>query len=274
MTDQTQKQRYWLFAAVIVIAVATALIFNALRDDSPTPPAAESPAVTTTPPASTPEQSPATVPPPVTEQSPTAVATPTPDTPAASTQPAAGTVGQDPTGSSPATTHGEQTPIGTTMIDGKPNYIYPAATADGPSSTTTATSAATPAEQAAETVATRWLTAVCGWTYTQPLNSNLRAATQYSISGKPLTAPAWQITKTDWPTIAANKMASTCHDITAHVDHGNQSAHAPTTLAMIITATQTLTQGTVTYQTQPVEEVRLLTLTPTGWRVGPPTAAA
>lgn len=274
MTDQTQKQRYWLFAAVIVIAVGTALILNALRDDSPVLLAPESPVVTTTPPANTPEQSPAAVPPSVTEQPPTAVATPTPDVPAASTQPGAGIVGQEPTGSSPATTHGEQTPIGTTMIDGQPNYIYPAATADGPTSTTTATSAATPAEQAAQTVGTRWLTVVCGWTYKQPWNSNLRAATQYSTSGKPLTAPAWQIAKTDWPTITANKMASTCHDITAHVDHGNQSAHAPTTLAVIITATQTLTQGSVTYLTQPVEEVRLLTLTPTGWRVGPPTAAA
>lgn len=169
--------------------------------------------------------------------------------------------------------------------DGQTYYLYPIGpneadassaanqpTDDAPDRTATP---ATKSEQQAMDTASRWVTALCTWDYRKPWNSNVTAASPLSVGGKPEQIPLWQIAKTDWPAVTAQKLASSCAGVTARVDRGNQSAVGPTKLVVAVAAEQTITQGGLgTASQQPVEEVRILSLTQLGWRVGPPTAAA
>lgn len=177
-------------------------------------------------------------------------------------------------------------PMSTSVgADGQTYYLYPIGpdeaeassaanqpTGDAPNGTATAP---TKSEQQAMDTASRWVTALCTWDYRKAWNSNVTAASPLSVGGKPEQIPLWQIAKTDWPAVTAQKLALSCSGVTARVDHGNQSAVGPTKLVVVVNAEQTTTQGGQgAASKQPIEEVRILSLTQLGWRVGPPTAAA
>lgn len=191
----------------------------------------------------------------------------------------------EPAASSPAIATPKDTrpskiaPMSTSVgTDGQTYYLYPIGLNESEASSAANQPTATPAtksEHQAMDTASRWVTALCTWDYRKPWNSNVTAASPLSVGGKPEQIPLWQIAKTDWPAVTAQKLASSCAEVTARVDHGNQSAVGPTKLVIVVNAEQTITQGGQgAASKQPVEEARILSLTQLGWRVGPPTAAA